>query len=499
MPRKSEDTLYQLIQSMTKAEKSYFRKQSRAFSEKDTAYLELFDALVSLKKYDEKALRAALSGKRFLKQLPVMKHYLYEELLDSLVRFRAKDDTEIQLYQTRQAIAVLMQKKLPIPAERLLKKALKKAVEEERFLIVLHLLGLQNKLYVNFKNESWQAQKKTWEDMDRYLNKFQNLQIYQRLHASVLRFLKRERIARSASDKEELEQLIQNPYLQDIGLAESFWALVFREATFDAYHKAQGDFEGAFRHVQMLLNRYEEQPHWQKIDVQNYMGVIINYLNTAYYTQKTELLLEGISKLQKLNFKDFKLEMLREMRSMVLHFSYMKLSGDFSEFKNLCSVADGYVAKNQSKLPTGEKRLLYYNILHNALRIGDIDAAFDRRLQLAQLPRTQTQSDFQRFERLLEILIHYEKGNEELVLSLCQNIKRQLSESGYESLFVQMFQKIVKTPLLERKTLWTDWIGEWKKLFEHQPEEVKALEYFDVMLWLQAKQAGCTMNDLQKR
>lgn len=492
-----DNPLFTLIQSLTKAEKIYFRKQAATFVGKQSAYLELFDAIADQKEYDENALRQQFKGKPFLKQLAVLKNYLYEALLDSLVRFRAKDDTEIQLYQTKQAVAVLMEKKMLKPALRLLKKAIDKAEKEERFIIATNLLTLQHKLLVNMQNDDLESQQKTWIQTDDYVAKFQNVQAFQRLHASVLHWLKKDRHARSPQTAAELDKLIQSPLLQDINQANSFWAKMFFFSTHDAYLKAKGNFEQSIHYARASIEAFEANPEMQKIDPQNNLGVIVNFLNAAYYTNNIDLLLEGIQKLKEITFSDFKLENLRRSRYVVFSFSYMKIANDFSQFDTLCKEAVYLIEQHKPEIVATEKRLICYNALHNSIRLGRYTDALDWRLRMAELTKSQVQSDFQRFERLLEILIHYALGNEELVLALCQNAARQLSPlSGYEALVLSLFRHLPKLPYRERDTAMAQHLGQLEQLFTENATEKKALEYFDIMLWIKARLKNKPMVEL---
>ena len=113
MKKISED-LYNLIKSLSKTEKSYFRKHSKTFGSSERSYIKLFDAVdAQVKKgkgYDEEKLKEALKGEKFLNQLSVAKNFLYNSILRNLVHFILDETDNARLHDMVQGIQVLFDK-----------------------------------------------------------------------------------------------------------------------------------------------------------------------------------------------------------------------------------------------------------------------------------------------------------------------------------------------------------------------------------------------------
>src|SRR5687767_1448334 len=73
------DELYRLIHALTTEEKGYFKKFAKRHTSKGNKYLQLFDAINKQKEFEEKSLK-----KKF-KDLAVMKVYLFDMILRSLL------------------------------------------------------------------------------------------------------------------------------------------------------------------------------------------------------------------------------------------------------------------------------------------------------------------------------------------------------------------------------------------------------------------------------
>ncbi len=71
---KQSDDLFDLIKSLKKTEKRYFKIYATRHSEQANS-AKLFSAMEKMPEYDEAALRRIFSGEKFLDQLAVAKNY----------------------------------------------------------------------------------------------------------------------------------------------------------------------------------------------------------------------------------------------------------------------------------------------------------------------------------------------------------------------------------------------------------------------------------------
>ncbi len=117
---KASDDLFQLVRSMTAAERRAFRLLSERHSRQDgNNYLLLFDALVDQSHYDENELREKFEGKAFLKNLSEAKSYLYDAILAGLRFTRGPESAETELREMLDHLEIMHAKGLPAQAEKL--------------------------------------------------------------------------------------------------------------------------------------------------------------------------------------------------------------------------------------------------------------------------------------------------------------------------------------------------------------------------------------------
>ncbi len=124
--------LFDLIKSMTTAEKSYFKRygykqQSTDKDSKSNPYMKLFDAIDKQEEYNEDKLLKQFAKEKFVKNFSATKNYLFSMVLDSLLACNEGKNSLDQLLQQLREINLLLQKGLPLICLKKIEAAQKKA------------------------------------------------------------------------------------------------------------------------------------------------------------------------------------------------------------------------------------------------------------------------------------------------------------------------------------------------------------------------------------
>ncbi|MFT7588075.1 MAG: hypothetical protein ACI959_000281, partial [Limisphaerales bacterium] len=110
---KLSEELFKLVKSLSRREKSYFKRYSNLYSTNpDKQYLKLFSVLDKMKVYNEKKLRLDLDGEKLLKHLSHEKSYLYKLILRCLYSYDNADTEEKKLKSRCENIEVLISRRL---------------------------------------------------------------------------------------------------------------------------------------------------------------------------------------------------------------------------------------------------------------------------------------------------------------------------------------------------------------------------------------------------
>lgn len=130
----STSVLWQLIQSMTRNERMFFK---RVFTErggkKVLLYVKLFDAIALQKNYNEEVIIQKLSPHITKKNIAFQKHYLHNQINDCLIEYCNRNNIEQQIYKNIQLIRINRKKGLMNEALELWKKTMNKARKVELF------------------------------------------------------------------------------------------------------------------------------------------------------------------------------------------------------------------------------------------------------------------------------------------------------------------------------------------------------------------------------
>lgn len=141
--------LYQLIHTLTKSERRYFKLYA-GFNRKDSHLLQLFDAISQNDINDDRSLKLHLADVAYLAQLDVLKVHLSQLILSVMRNFHRNSANDQILRDLITDLNYLHNKGLYVSAAKLLKKAKVMAGEINHDTALIEILGVENKMITNF-------------------------------------------------------------------------------------------------------------------------------------------------------------------------------------------------------------------------------------------------------------------------------------------------------------------------------------------------------------
>ena len=142
---KPSTELFDLIKSLTKSEKRFF-KLSSSLQSGDKNYLKIFDTIEKQEIYDEDAIKDAYKNETFIKHFPSEKNHLYKLILKSLRSYHSDNSASSQLKQEIKNIELLFRKALFKECGKFLKRAKKIAYKNEKFYYLIDLIAWEKML-----------------------------------------------------------------------------------------------------------------------------------------------------------------------------------------------------------------------------------------------------------------------------------------------------------------------------------------------------------------
>lgn len=135
--------LYELVESLTAAEKKVFKERYAGKAEGN--FTRLFDAIAAGEVKKDEDVKQKFKGEKFTGHLHKTKAYLYDALLNTLIIPLKDEFIRVQIFQLLQQAEVLLSRKLITQAETMLNKAaeLSREYEESELeLLIEHELAM---------------------------------------------------------------------------------------------------------------------------------------------------------------------------------------------------------------------------------------------------------------------------------------------------------------------------------------------------------------------
>jgi len=482
--------LHDLVLTLTKSEKRYVKVQAGAGS-KD--YIELLDALLAQKTYDEAKLIKDNAGANFLKYLAVNKRYLYDLLLKLLAQFGQKA-IEDQVQERLAATKALMKKGLMTPALKELEKGQKLAAKYELFEWQIMLCGLQKKLSSKQKRVKLaeKASRQLFELERNALVQLTNINEYWYLAQRVARFQMRFQKVQTEEQEQHLIDLSQSEEFVDLNLATNFRSKLYFYQANATYRFIQGEVKKAYEVNSEFLDLLEANPHFLSLYTENYLATLNNMLIDSLIIKDYEVLKTGISRLE-MTLKRPEFKSMKNMESRVFRQRYLLLINWSLSQKDFGSALEWIPEIETGLQRFGEKiekhhRITFYYLLAYLLFLNK---RCDQALVWINLILNDAKEDVVKeiyyFARTLNLLIHFELGNEALLGSLLLSTPKYLKprRSVYlteKTLFRFLTKFLAEPNRKERDELVSNFQAEVDRLAKESSER-RVFNYLDLRLW----------------
>ena len=216
--------LYDLIQTLTQAEKRYIKLFMQAFSSKGSdTQVELFDSLAKQKSYDEELIRTQMSAKISAQNFHVSKNRLYLLILKGLYLFHSASSEQEKLNHKIFQANILRKKGLYKQANELYQKTLELAKTLEAFVYIPQIVSGQSR--------NWQQQKNMAEIANYVdanlatettaLYNYQYELTFQHIEMNLLQVSYKNPTARTEEQLAVVKEIAAHPFLQDEAAARA--------------------------------------------------------------------------------------------------------------------------------------------------------------------------------------------------------------------------------------------------------------------------------------
>ncbi len=499
---------HQLVHSLTKAEKRYFRRSAslHTVGEKNT-YLTLFDILNRQKYLDENEILDAFRERH----LYLLKRHLHKSILKSIYAFHTASSLPIQVQSTIGQVGVFYKKGLSKAALKLVYHAKKIALRHELHPELLQLIEWEIKVLASTQQLA-RVQKKislAFKESIRQLELYRNFTDCLKFRMDVGAWHNKEIIiSQTENDDGQKEFSKEIKRLNSLHLSgKARWELYNGAGTY--FSTIGNDLQGNRYHKKAALISDNKDlllgDELRQYILSLYLRSISYYYLKKYAESSRNLkiirgVFSSVSDIKnKKNISDLYYNVL------LLEGFILMDTGHYTKALPLIAELKKQVESPASAVNTTLKMDIYYQQTVFWFFIGDFRQAhswISRLLQDEEAPK-ENPSRY-RFARLMQLIILFEQGETEQVENLLPAAKKFLKRKGgtnkIEEALLVFFSQYARNKAIHSSDQRESFADLKKKLVQISKDknEAASLRIFDYISWTTSKIEKKTMSEVIK-
>lgn len=489
-----KDELFGLIKSLSKSEKRYFRIYSaRHIIRGQNNYIRLFDFLDKQKLYDKEKVLTQFAGQKFIHHLDVTKNYLVKIILQSLRAFNNYASPEHIVAAYTMDIEILLEKGLVERANKVLIKA--KKIAEIHFLYLKLLELLQLGIHIGARQDSItnvnSIYKKNFDEKEGIIRLLNNINEYDKLIVKIFNVIRRTNVIREKRELKLLNKIMSNPLLKNEKNAISFYSrLKFYEA-WTNYCRVIDDPFKLVHYEEKYIALMESSYYFMSTQHKFYLVAFNNYISSCIQLKRYEDAERAIEKFRKFQSPSKIINAEGFQRLCDLELNYLKATGQFEKGMNLMPTIEKGNEKHKSWLQKSLEIELNMQCCCIFIGAGKYKKALSLINILLNEPQTNLRDDLYCSLRILNLIVHFEIGNQLMLPYLLKSTYRffykRNMKNGVEKIILKNFRKLANSnSAKELKLAYKGILNQLIKLSNERFEK-GAFEFFDFISWLESK------------
>ncbi|MFK7786337.1 MAG: hypothetical protein AB8B56_14555 [Crocinitomicaceae bacterium] len=502
MSSKVNNALFDLIKSMSKSEKRYFKlMSSRHTIGGENNYVRLFDYLDKQSEYDEDEIFKTFEQEAFINRFSITKKRLYDHILTALDSFHSSNSIEAQLHKQLHAADILFEKSLYDQCRRVLHSAEKVAKKNDIPAILLMISYKKKRL-----SETMGHLKVKDKDIDETLKNdliySKSIEDYNHLWAiksHLFSHLSKKGVARSTEEIEAYAEIckmiLSEDYITD---NLTFEGKHLYHHVLSAYYYATGQLALSLEELEVNLGTTDQATLGKKLEANKYISALTNAIYIADKIGNHRKSTQYLNDLKKFGAtfsanEDLSIKLFSSVSSIELSMFLRK--GDFIKAVQSVGKIESELEHYGDKVIPIRRAFLEFKIAVVNIGTGNYSEALkwiNRILNDSNLDKTE---DIIGFTQLLELLVHLELNHNNLLPYSLKNTQRFFKTRnrmyGFEKVLLQFISKLIKcADHFDRQHLWEEMYKELAEITNDDVFESVALDYFDFESWAEAKLKG---------
>ena len=492
---KQRDSLFKLIQSLSKNEKGYFKKYlSRYSSNTDTGLVKLFDVIEKQEVYDEDKIKKLLAGDNIVKHLSVSKNHLYQSILESLRSYHKDASIEITLCNMFHDVEILFRKILYDDCIDMLNKAKAIALQYQKYNMLLEIYTYIFRINTTRRKDRNDFSPVENKDYQVQLNALQQQRklLELRVLLSKIYFTANSFIVQDKKIKQQLEKLLNDLYEMKKDKDLPFSAIIYiYSAMSTIYSYYLGDIQKGNLLNEEYLSFWEMHPEIIEDGNQaDYINCLNNFMSTLMRLGKYNEYKSQLKKLHSLPVNSELTKTLKTEVSTLCETIYFIKTLKVEEGIKYTEQVENEIDEISAYCNRSTLLATYDNFAILYFLAGNYSRALYWSNKIVN-DKSNVRYDMKCFHQVFNLTIHYEMKNidylEHAVKSAEKYMKAQESSFKFIECVINFFKRVqsIASAKEEREEL-----TKLKMALDHiltDERELSLNEYFNFSVWAESK------------
>ena len=495
MPNRSTDALFQLVQSLERAEKRNFKLyMTRNTASGDLKVIQLFDALDKMKHYEEEQLLAKNPSIQ-KQQLSNLKAHLYREILASLRLLNQEENIDLQLHEQLDFARLLYNKGLYLQSLKILDRIKDLARANNQVTYILQVLFLEEKIEALHITRSMQDRaEKLSNEVEEVNCRLTLIGKLSNLSLQLYSWYIKNGHARNEEDTKTVDTFLTNEAIERAKDAKGFYEKLYRYQCYCWHAFITQNFLLYYRYCQKWVDLFDTEPKMIEIETAHYIKGLHNLMGAHFDLRNYQKFNDTIAAFEKFMLSPV---IQQNRNNLIQTFIYLNISklnkhfmeGSFTEGLERVPFIEEKLAEYELYLDRHRILVFYYKIASLYFGSGDCDKSIDYLNKIINW-KVDLRTDLQCYARLLHLIAHYELGNFDLLEYLVKSVYRFMYKmqnlSTVEEEVFGFLRKSMRLSPKELKPQFQLLLAALQPL-EKSRLESRAFMYLDIISWLESK------------
>lgn len=494
MATTKQETVFELIKGMSKAEKRNFRLfVQRSVANEDAKFIALFDAMDLATEYDEaKLLRKTGITKG---QLPNMKAYLLRQILVSIRLLNVQHVSVMNIREIVDFARILYDKSMFKHALSMLDRAKGMALAQQNFTIALEIVEFEKRVETLHMNRS--ASDRALElsrETEQLSLQIANINELSNLSVQLYSLNLQLGYVRSEKDRRLVTDFFKSKLERYDARTLSFHERLFLFQSKMWFHYIRHDFVHCYRYALNWVGLFDEKPELISVYYDHYIRATSRLLDVMFMTRQHAQMLARIAKFEReipgIHPMSDNVIIMSELCLLQAKMNAHLMSGAFAEGTRLSVRVDRFLSRYSRYIDEHYRMLLCYKMACIYFGNADYRKCMAYLKVIISIHDPQFRRDLQVFARILHLIASYDAGDD---YSLDSQIKSVYSFVVKMNDMHAVQHEIITFLKRIPHTYASDFKGELVRLYnlikpyEMHPFERRPFFYLDIISWLESK------------